>query len=56
MSPIVLFEAQIQNITNSILFMDKVKLHPLREDIKIIELNQMNSSNSDQVNTKKFEI
>jgi hypothetical protein len=38
----VLFEAQIQNITNNILFMEKVELLPIKEGVLIEEVDDKN--------------
>jgi hypothetical protein len=38
----VLFEAQIQNITNNILFMEKVELLPIKDGVVVEEVDNKN--------------
>jgi hypothetical protein len=41
----ILFEAQIQNITNSLLFMENVKLQPLKSGVQIEEIRARKKPN-----------
>lgn len=46
----ILFEAQIQNITNSVLYMENVKLHQFKNDVLIEEIHSNKNDSSNESN------